>query len=64
MDEKMNRASERSKKNKQIQNYDYAVKEFAKSTIHNPDFFKLSREEQKEEAMKFLKKHQHEQKEK
>lgn len=36
--------------------YESAVKEFAKTTIHNPDFFKLSKEEQKAQAMAFLQK--------
>lgn len=53
----------RGKLNKKISSglsekgYENAIKEFAKHTIHNPDFFKLSKEEQHQQAREFIKKH-------
>ena len=42
--------------------YQTAIREFVKSTINNKDFFKLSPSEQKKEAMKYIRKHKHNEK--
>ena len=40
--------------------YKRAIIEYAKETIQNPDFFKLTPEEQKNRAMEVLRKHKNE----
>lgn len=52
--------AKKTTKKEVVTDYKTAIIDFAKSSIHNPDFFSLSKEEQQKEAMKYIRKHKKE----